>query len=908
MTTTPISLTSLGTAYTQDFNKIGTTIGNNNSLPTGWQFLEAGTGATASYTVNNGSTATGNTYNYGTTSNTDRALGTLRLNTGDFSSTIGVAFTNNTGSVIESLVVQYTGEQWRVGANTTDYLDFQYSVDANSLNTGTWSDFNSLDFKSPTSNTSSTSRNGDLPQFRTTLTQTITGLNIQPNATFYFRWLDNNLSDPLAEHGLAVDDFSLTPTVAQPNNPPTAGTDNYSLDEDNTFSVTAAGVLTNDTEPDGDTPLTVVNPGTYTTTKGGSITLSSDGAMSYTPAPDYFGTDSYTYTVADSKDATATGTINFDVASVNDAPDAVDDEYTVNKNNTLTVPSAGVLTNDSDADEDSFTVSGNTQPNSGTVSLNPDGSFVYTPTQNFNGTDSFTYNVTDSKGASNSATVTITVTNNNNPPTAVDDPFYTTNEDTPLSVTGATNEIIQQTIAYPVLLSNDTDLDQDNLTVSSTGAFTTSENGTVTLYSDGSFDYQPAQDFNGVDSFNYTASDGNGGTSTATATVTVLPVNDAPTAVDDEYTTKQDQLLNVSAGLGVRSNDVDVDGDTLTISLGTDVSDGTLALNTDGSFTYNPDPGFYGTDSFTYTASDGSETSGATVTITVNELTAPVANNDSYVVFTGTTLSVNSTNGVLSNDTDPQGDDLTVTAPSSPYDTTNGTVSISTNGSFTYTPDKGFAGTDSFTYTVSDGAETSSATVTFNVVNGISGNGYNNKIKGSTASDYIDGQGGNDTIFGYGGDDTLIGGTHNDSLIGGAGNDVLTGGSRMDTFVFTNEGTDTVTDFNGLEGDVFAFQNKQYTGLPATGTPMGIFNPNFNSGNPINSASMVTVAPLDYITTTLGSAYTNTRLAFDTTNSQLLYDANGKWSDGYQVVANVTFAGGFTSANFAGNDFRIVNG
>jgi VCBS repeat-containing protein len=301
------------------------------------------------------------------------------------------------------------------------------------------------------------------------------------------------------------------------------------------------------------------------------LTLNADGSFSYTPDADFAGVDSFTYHandgLADSNVATVTITVN----GVNDAPLAVDDSgYVTDEEVSLNEAAPGVLGNDSDTEGDPLTAVLDTGPANGTLTLNADGSFSYTPDADFSGVDSFTYHANDGLADSNVATVTITVNAVNDAPVAVDDPGYTTDEDAPL------NE------AAPGVLGNDTDVEGDPLTaVLDTGP----ANGTLTLNADGSFSYTPDADFAGVDSFTYHANDG---------------------------------------------NDSDTEGDPLAAVLDTGPSNGTLTLNADGSFVYTPDGDFSGVDSFTYHANDGSADSNvATVTITVNGVNdAPVAVDD----------------------------------------------------------------------------------------------------------------------------------------------------------------------------------------------------------------------------------------------------------------------------------------
>jgi len=204
--------------YTQNFNSLGT--GNNNtSLPAGWAFSESGTGANTSYGSGTGSSSTANTYSFGSNNSSERAFGTLHgSGTNTFSSMIGAAFTNSTGGTISSLTVNYTGEQWRYGGGAgPDKLDFQFSTNATSLTTGTWTDVDNLDFSSPVTSGTTGGRNGNQAANRTAKSFTITGLNIAPGATYRIRWTDFDLGgSSVADDGLGIDDLSITPDAALP--------------------------------------------------------------------------------------------------------------------------------------------------------------------------------------------------------------------------------------------------------------------------------------------------------------------------------------------------------------------------------------------------------------------------------------------------------------------------------------------------------------------------------------------------------------------------------------------------------------------------------------------------------------------------------------------------------------------
>src|SRR6266540_3811392 len=409
-----------------------------------------------------------------------------------------------------------------------------------------------------------------------------------------------------------------------------------------------------------------------------------------------------------------------DVNRIVERPIANNDTYSVNEDTLLAVGAPGVLANDMNPDGDSMSavlVNGPTHgtlalnadgsftytpeanyngsdsfsavlvsgPEHGTLALNANGSFSYSPTANYNGTDSFSYRANDGQLDSGVATVTITINPVNDAPVAVND-SYTTAEDTTL------------TVGAPGVLANDSDVDGDNLTaVLVMGP----SHGSLALNADGSFSYIPAANYNGPDSFSYKANDGAADSGVVVVTISVTPVNDAPVAANDSYTTAEDTALTVSAP-GVLANDGDVDGDSLSAVLVSGPEHGTVALNADGSFTYTPTNNYNGPDSFSYKANDGTVDSGvATVAITVEAVNdAPVANEDSYNVNEDTTLTVDAP-GVLGNDTDVEGDNLNVEVVSEPE---HGTLTLSTNGGFIYMPETNYNGTDSFTYQANDGS------------------------------------------------------------------------------------------------------------------------------------------------------------------------------------------------------------
>ena len=208
-----INLSTIGSPYTQDFNTLASS-GTGSTLPSGWFFNETGTGSNTLYTAGTGSGAGGDTYSFGSTSSSERSLGTLL--SGSVVPTIGANFSNTSGATITSLNITYTGEQWRLGTTgRVDRLDFQYSTSATSLTTGTWTDENSLDFTAPITTGTVGAFDGNLAANRATITFTISGLSIASGSTFWIRWNDLNASG--ADDGLAIDDFSITPQATAPS-------------------------------------------------------------------------------------------------------------------------------------------------------------------------------------------------------------------------------------------------------------------------------------------------------------------------------------------------------------------------------------------------------------------------------------------------------------------------------------------------------------------------------------------------------------------------------------------------------------------------------------------------------------------------------------------------------------------
>jgi len=512
----------------------------------------------------------------------------------------------------------------------------------------------------------------------------------------------------------------------------------------------------------------------------------------------------------------ATALVTLDVTNnpsplpINTPPVAVPDVATTTAGNAVTT--GNVLSNDTDLDGDSLTITAFSQGTSGSVVNNGNGTFTYTPTAGFVGADTFTYTISDGNGGTAVGTVAVTVDSIVNPP--INTPPVATNDTLTTTLGNA--------ITTGNVLTNDSDLDGDTLTVSS---FTQAANGTVVNNGNGTFTYAPTAGFLGVDSFTYTASDGRGGTAVGTVIVTVgpvvnPPVNTSPIATDDTATTTVGNAVTTG---DVLANDSDADDDDLSITNFTQGTSGTVANNGDGTFTYTPNAGFTGNDSFTYTISDGNGgTDVGTVAVTVNS-----ANNNTNV-FNGTDSSETATATSAQDEFDMAGGDDTVIAA---YDNLKQQDSIDGgSGSNTFVLTGGTA-TDSITLrsaTVSDPNNLIEGT-------GLSGTTIRNfqrfDLSGFAGRTTLTVSNLQDTLIGGAGDDTVNAAFDNlkqsDNLDAGAGsnNFVLSGGTATDSITLRSA---TASDANnlvagtGLAGTVIRnFQNFDLSGFAGRATLTG---------------------------------------------------------------------------------------
>ncbi len=486
-------------------------------------------------------------------------------------------------------------------------------------------------------------------------------------------------------------------TVMPVDDAPVANPQSVSVNEDGSLMVTLTG-----SDVDGDILFFTI-PGKP---PHGNVILSG-AVATYTPDPNYNGPDSisfFVYTIISGNPVfSSAAAISITVNPVNDVPVAVNDGSisspfaTIDEDSGASAPIT-VLANDTDIDLTPLTVTLASSPN-GTVTINDGTTLSFTPLENFNGSTTIDYTISDGQGGTAGATVFLTVTPVNDAPLAVDDgsvesPFVTVLEDSEASP------------AIEVLV-NDTDLELNPVMVTSAS----SPNGTVVINSATTLSFTPAENFNGATTISYTISDGQGGTASGTVFVAVTPVGDLPVAVDDGSVESPfvtvDEDSGASAPIAVLGNDTDADLDALTVTLASSPN-GTVAINSETALTFIPAENFNGPTTISYTISDGE---GGTASATVFVAVTPV--NDTPVAF-AQAVSVNEDTplNITLTGSDIDGDVLMFSAGSASH----GTVTLSGSVA-TYTPAANYAGTDSFTFTVSDGAAVSApATVSITIL------------------------------------------------------------------------------------------------------------------------------------------------------------------------------------------------
>lgn len=506
---------------------------------------------------------------------------------------------------------------------------------------------------------------------------------VQPNGVIAYTPFDNYIGLDTLEYKICdngtpslCDEATLVIGINTPLNQPPVGTDNSAYTDIN--QPVTINVIADDTDPNIGDILSVLpssNP------ENGTVVYTPQGEAIYTPEPGFVGTDYFTYLVCDNGipvlcDVVA---VEITVGNINQPPVALNDTFTTTVNTPI---NTYLLQNDSDPDNDTtqLTITVIEQAAHGTAQAVNGNYVTYNPTNNYVGTDTFKYQICDPENACDTAIVIITIV----PVVSAQPDLAFTEANTPVTI--------------PVL-NNDLG---DNITIKT--ILDTPDNGSITDVNPntGEVIYTPNPGFVGTDYFTYVICDNLNHCDTTVVAVTVMPQgmpNHPPTANNDVTYTQPNTPLIINP----IENDNDPDNDPITITaIEQQPTQGTVVINPDGTVTYTPNPNVQQVcDIFSYIVCDnGTPSLCDTAFVQVGIGTSNCLNNppnalpDEATTNDGTPVNIN----VLTNDTEPDNDPITLILASNPA---HGTV-IENNNLFTYTPEDGFVGIDYFTYIICD--------------------------------------------------------------------------------------------------------------------------------------------------------------------------------------------------------------
>ncbi|MDW2309913.1 tandem-95 repeat protein [Vibrio sp. 1075] len=481
-------------------------------------------------------------------------------------------------------------------------------------------------------------------------------------------------------------------TVNPINDLPVPQDQQFSVEEDGTLQFTDADLLAGATDIEGD-DLSVTGI-SYEGTDG-VLTDNGDGTYSFAPNENFNGDVNFSFDVSDGTD-TVSANVDVSVTPVNDPPVAGSTSYTVHEDNSITISDAQLLANSSDLEGDVSIDSVSYSGSDGVLQINGDGTYTFSPNENFNGEVTLDVVVADEEGATDATTAGITVLEVNDPPVA-GPTSYTIDEDSVL------------TFSESQVLLNASDVEGD---VELVGISYDGPDGIFTVNDDGTCSFAPNENFNGQVQLDVTIRDEDGAEVDTVINVNVLPINDAPVSGDLAYSVDEDGAITLSQEQ-LLSQASDIEGDGLTASDLTVDGNATVTANDDGSFTITPDADFNGDIDIQFNITDGTDTIKATADLTVNPVNdLPVPQDQQFSVEEDGTLQFTDAD-LLAGATDIDGDNLTVDGIS--YTGSDGVLTDHGDGTYTFAPNENFNGDVSFSFGVSDGTETVPANVDVSV-------------------------------------------------------------------------------------------------------------------------------------------------------------------------------------------------
>ncbi|MDW1940663.1 tandem-95 repeat protein [Vibrio sp. Vb0599] len=481
-------------------------------------------------------------------------------------------------------------------------------------------------------------------------------------------------------------------TVNPINDLPVPQDQQFSVEEDGTLQFTDADLLAGATDIEGD-DLSVTGI-SYEGTDG-VLTDNGDGTYSFAPNENFNGDVNFSFDVSDGT-GTVSANVDVSVTPVNDPPVAGSTSYTVHEDNSITISDAQLLANSSDLEGDVSIDSVSYSGSDGVLQINGDGTYTFSPNENFNGEVTLDVVVADEEGATDATTAGITVLEVNDPPVA-GPTSYTIDEDSVL------------TFSESQVLLNASDVEGD---VELVGISYDGPDGIFTVNDDGTCSFAPNENFNGQVQLDVTIRDEDGAEVDTVINVNVLPINDAPVSGDLAYSVDEDGAITLSQEQ-LLSQASDIEGDDLTASDLTVDGNATVTANDDGSFTITPDADFNGDIDIQFNITDGTDTIQATADLTVNPVNdLPVPQDQQFSVEEDGTLQFTDAD-LLAGATDIDGDNLTVDGIS--YTGSDGVLTDHGDGTYTFAPNENFNGDVSFSFGVSDGTETVPANVDVSV-------------------------------------------------------------------------------------------------------------------------------------------------------------------------------------------------